>query len=137
MSFEEKSVWIQLLVTLGVFAAYAATVLGHSGGAPLSQAAYQRPLITAIVAGIATALVLQIAVAIASRECRKDERDVQIRRRGDAVGGSVFCAAALVPLGLAMAGLAHFWIANSLYIAMVVGGVATECIKLLGYRRGL
>jgi hypothetical protein len=68
---------------------------------------------------------------------RSDERDAAIGRIGSQVGGTVLGLAVLVPLGLAMTEREHFWIANSLYAALVLSSLATSAVKLVAYRRGL
>jgi hypothetical protein len=45
--------------------------------------------------------------------------------------------AAIVPLALAMAEVAHFWIANALYLAFVLAALASSIVKIVSYRRGI
>ena len=52
------------------------------------------------------------------------------------MGGNVLGFATLLPLGLAMAEVDYFWIANSIYLACVVSGVVTAVVKIVAYRRG-
>jgi hypothetical protein len=42
----------------------------------------------------------------------------------------------LLPLGLAMAEVDFFWIANSIYLASIVSGVVSSVVKIVAYRRG-
>ncbi|EEP70499.1 hypothetical protein MCAG_00826 [Micromonospora sp. ATCC 39149] len=96
-------------------------------------------MLIAIGAGIGLGIVASIAAAIASpREAgRTDERDRQIHRLGEHVGFYVMSIATIVPLALAMAEAAHFWIANSLYLAFVLASVASSIKKIVSYRRGI
>lgn len=138
MSFEEKSIWIQLVVAIGVYVSYLAVVLAQAGGIPLSEVPYRRPLITAVIIGIVVTIVAHIVIAILSRERNKrDERDAHINRFGESVRAGVLSVTTLVPLGLAMAEFAHFWVANSLYLAFIVADLAAQSTKIVGYRRGL
>ncbi|MCW6003420.1 hypothetical protein K1W54_02315 [Micromonospora sp. CPCC 205371] len=138
MSSEEKRSWIYVVVSAGVAAVYFVTVLSRVPGADVARIAYVRPMIIAIGAGIGLSIVANIAAAVASpREAgRTDERDRQIHRLGEYVGFYVMSIAAIVPLALAMAEAAHFWIANTLYLAFVLAALASSITKIVLYRRG-
>ncbi|MFC5819343.1 hypothetical protein [Nonomuraea harbinensis] len=138
MSSEEKRSWIYLVVGVGVYAVYFVVVLSQVPGADVARIAYVRPMLIAIGAGIGLGIVANIAAAVASpKEAgRTDERDRQINRLGDYVGFYVMSIAALVPMALAMAEAAHFWIANALYLAFVLATVVSSAVKIVLYRRG-
>lgn len=138
MSSEERRSWIYVAVGAGVAAVYFVTVLSKVPGADVARIAYVRPMLISIGAGIGLSIVAGIAAAIASpREAgRADERDRQIHRLGEYVGFYVMSIAALVPLALAMAEAAHFWIANALYLAFVLAALASSIVKIVLYRRG-
>ncbi|MEV6813774.1 hypothetical protein [Micromonospora sp. NPDC051296] len=138
MSSEEKRSWIYVVVSVGVAAVYFVTVLSKVPGADVARIAYVRPMLIAIGAGIGLGIVASIAAAIASpKEAgRTDERDRQIHRLGEYVGFYVMSIAAIVPLALAMAQAAHFWIANALYLAFVLAALAASIAKIVLYRRG-
>lgn len=138
MSSEEKRSWIYVVVGVGVAAVYFVTVLSKVPGADVARIAYVRPMLIAIGAGIGLGIVASITAAIASpREAgRTDERDRQIHRLGEYVGFYVMSIAAIVPLALAMAEAAHFWIANALYLAFVLAALASSIAKIVLYRRG-
>jgi hypothetical protein len=139
MSSEEKRSWIYAVVAAGVSAVYFVTVLSKVPGADVATIAYVRPMLTAIGAAIGLSIVASIAAVIASpREAdRTDERDRQIHRLGEYVGFYVMSIAAIVPLALAMAEVAHFWIANALYLAFVLAALASSIVKIVLYRRGI
>lgn len=138
MSSEEKSTWISVVVGVGVAVVYFATVLAKVPGTDVATIAYVWPMLTAIGVGITASIVLNIVAAVLSpKEAGKtDERDRQINRRGEYVGFYVMSVAATVPLGLAMAEIEQFWIANSLYLAFVLAALASSVVKLVAYRRG-
>jgi hypothetical protein len=139
MSSEEKRAWIYAVVAAGVSAVYFGTVLSKVPGTDVATIAYVRPMLTAIGVAIGLGIVASIAAAIASpREAdRTDERDRQIHRLGEYVGFHVMSIAAIVPLALAMAEVAHFWIANALYLAFVLAALASSIVKIVSYRRGI
>lgn len=76
------------------------------------------------------------AEAAAKRLDRKDERDTHIERFGGYVFGIVLAVLAICPLALAMAERDHFWIANSLYGALMLAGLVSAIVKIVAYRRG-
>ena len=45
MSFEEKTTWVSLVVTVVVLGVYSSFVLVQLQSVPVSQLAYQRPMI--------------------------------------------------------------------------------------------
>jgi MFS family permease len=142
MSSEERRSWIYAVVGVGVAAVYFGTVLSKVPGADVTRIAYVRPMLVAIGAGIGlgilASIVASIAAAIASPRDpdRTDERDRQIHRLGEYVGYYVMSIAAVLPLALAMAEVAHFWIANALYLAFVLATLASSIVKIVAYRRG-
>jgi hypothetical protein len=138
MSSEEKRAWISALLLVVVPVAYLATVLSEVAGTDVAKIAYEGPMLTSIAVGIGAGIVLAIVAAIASpRDAdRTDERDREISRRGDYVGFYVMSIAATVPLIMAMAEVAHFWIAHALYLAFILAALASSVVKIVAYRRG-
>ena len=138
MSFEEKSTWIYLALALVVPAVYFTTILGQYQDAPVTEIAYVRPMITAIVVAVIASIVAHIVVAIASPKDadKRDERDKSINRFGEYVGGIVLAVGAVGVLALTMAEFDHFWIANALYAAFVLQALTESTVKIVAYRRG-
>ncbi|GID92329.1 hypothetical protein ACFQFC_40950 [Amorphoplanes digitatis] len=138
MASEEKRAWISALVGFVVPVVYLAFVLSKVPGADVAEIAYVVPMLASIGIGIGVGIVLAIVVAVASpRDAdRTDERDREINRRGEYVAFYVMSGAAIVPLVLAMAEVAHFWIAHALYLAFVLAALASSVVKIVVYRRG-
>ena len=149
MAFEEKLTWVSAAVALIVSGVYFYTVLGQVGSVPTSEIAYQRPLLIAIGASVVLTIVGAIGAAIGtaiSAEItgngsvddvdRKDERDVLINRRGELIGCYVSSFGMLGVLALTMLEYDYFWIANALYLALMVGSLVGSTVKLVEYRRG-
>lgn len=139
MSSEEKRSWIYAVVGVLVPLVYFATVLSQVPGTDVATIGYVWPMLTAIGVGIGANIVLSIIAAIISpREAGKiDVRDREINRLGEYVGFYVMSVAAIVPLGLAMAKIEQFWIANTLYLAFVLAALVASIVKIVAYRRGL
>jgi hypothetical protein len=149
MSYEEKCTWVAALVSVFVMGIYGVFVLGQLRSVPVAQIAYQKPLMIAIGAIIAMTIVGTILMSIGSAVSahiagsgkvddidRKDERDDHINRRGELIGYYISSAGALGVLALAMLRCDQFWIANSLFLAFMAGGLASSIAKLVIYRRG-
>jgi hypothetical protein len=137
-SYEEKGVWAFLAASLAAYGAYLVIVLGRAA-TPLSETAYQWPLVATLLATVAAAVVIRVVIEIVrpSDSDRVDARDREIYTYGVLRTWGVLIAAALAALALAMTEAAHFWIANLLYLGFVTQAVAGSIVRLLAYRRGM
>jgi len=132
MSYEEKRAWVYAVIAAVVPAVYAVIVFGQSADA--AEVSYVRPLLIAVGAGI---LANVVAGTLLPRGAdRRDERDVGIFRYGTQAGYFVLAAGAAGALLLTLAGFAHFWIANALYLAFVLDALVSSIVKIVAYRRG-
>ena len=149
MTFKEKMAWVNVVVSVAVAVAYFTIVGRRLDGGPVGDVAYQWPLIIAIVVSIASmivgAIVVSIGTAIRAEITgegsvkdidRADERDTHIDRRGELMGYYVTSAGVLLALVLAMLRQDQFWIANALYLFMLIGSVVSSTAKIVIYRRG-
>lgn len=139
MSYEEKGVWVQLVVAVVAYGIYVAIVLGRADGGALADVAYAGTLLWTIGASIVAAIVARIAVEIVrpSDSHRRDARDREIDRFGEYAGLRLLMLGALAALGMALAGWDHFWIANVIYLGFVLSAVVAAAVKVTAYRRGL
>jgi hypothetical protein len=139
MSFQEKSTWLVLVVSIATYAVYLGIILSRAGDTPLVEVEYVAVMLWTIGFAIVLNIVGHIAVAVASPKDadKSDERDTNINRFGEYVGATVLGVAILVPLGLTLAEFDHFWIANAIYAAFVLQGLVVATVKLVAYRRGL
>jgi len=138
VSFEEKGSWLYAVIAVALATIYFAIVLGQVPTTAVTEIDYQAPLLTAVVAAIALAIAGMIVIGIAAPKDagKSDQRDKEINRLGEYVGGTVLAFGMIVPFGLAMAEAPHFWIANAMYLAFVVGTLSGTLVKLVAYRRG-
>ena len=163
MSYEERGTWVYLVVSAGVYAIYVAVVLSQAAD-PITETAYQVPLLWSIGVAIVAAIVLRIVVEIgagvsrgvgdevakevgsrtgarierrAADPYRADARDREIDRLGTLRTWLVLVVAALVALLMALAEWPHFWIANVIYLGFVLQAISSAIVKLVAYRRGL
>lgn len=138
MTFEEKRAWIMGVVAVGAYAAYLAIVLGRADGTPLADVAYVSTLLWTVGAAIVVSIALNIGIAVAAPKDanRKDQRDREIGRFGEYTGQSFVVLGGMAALGLAMAEVDQFWIANTIYLAFVLSAVLGSAAKLAAYRCG-
>ena len=139
MSFKEKVAWVMLVVMVLVYGGYFYSILGAvSAGVDVGEIPYRGAMLAAVVTVVVLAVVGTIAVTIAARgDDASDERDREIERHGGWLGGIVLGVGVLGALALAMFEVAHFWIANTLLLSLVLAEIASVILKLTLYRRGL
>ena len=149
MSFKEKMAWVSALITAVIGAVYFGVVGAKLDGGPASGIDYKWWMIGAIGATIVSTIVGTIVVSIGtaiSAEIsgqgpakdidREDERDKSIDRRGELFGYYVSSMGVLAALVLAWLRQDQFWIANALYLFLLIGSVVSSVAKIVFYRRG-
>ena len=138
MSFEEKGTWVVTAIALANAVLYFATILGQIPTTAVGDIDYQGRLLIAIGATIGLSTLAMIAVGITSPEDagKSDQRDKDINRLGEYVGGILVTFGMLVPFGLALAEAPYFWIANAMYLIFVLSGLCAAVVKVVIYRRG-
>ena len=149
MPFEEKMTWVSLVVAVAVPIWYVATIVSRLQSTHAADIAFQRPLITAVIASVVLTVIGAIVMSIGTSVTatiqgrkpedeidRKDERDKTISRHGDLVGYYVASAGMVGVLILTMLEADYFWIANALYLSFVVAMVVSSAVKLVAYHRG-
>ncbi|HMI09599.1 MAG TPA: hypothetical protein VK497_04380 [Candidatus Saccharimonadales bacterium] len=139
MTYEEKGKWIYLATTVLGFVVYVGVILNRAQDMAITEVPYISTILWIIGIALVVTILGQIAIAIAkpSEADKKDERDKDINRKGDFVGGIVLGVAMIVPFGLTMAEFDHFWIANAMYSAFVLSAIISTMVKIVAYRRGL
>lgn len=138
MSFEEKGTWAYAVISAVLAVIYFAAILGQLSTTAATEIDYQQSLLAIVAATIALTILGMIGIGILAPADanRSDQRDRDINRLGDYAGGTVLAIAMIVPFGLALAEAQHFWIANAMYLAFVLGGISSAAVKLVLYRRG-
>ena len=138
MSFREKSAWIMAVVTCGAYVAYLAILFGRAENTPLTEVSYVFTLLWTMGAVLVSTIVAHIVVGVTSPKDieKKDQRDREIYRHGEYIGQYVVVIGAVSALGLSMAELDHFWIANVIYLGFVLSTLVGSAAKIVAYRRG-
>lgn len=136
MSYEEKGVWVYLVVAVAGYATYLAMLFTGAAGRPLPEADYVPAMLWTIGGAIVGAIVLRILIEIVWRSdnTRKDDRDRSIERVGDNVGNAFIVIGALGAMVLAMFSAPHFWIANVIYLGFVLSAILSSVTKIAAYR---
>ena len=140
MSFPEKSTWVMLVVVALVYGTYFLVVLGDVAAVPgVRDIAYRGMMLATVLVLTLLAAGTHIVMAIASplEADMTDERDREINRFGEYIGGFVLVVAVLMGLGLTMFEVDHFWIANALLAGLVLSELVAGATKLVLYRRGI
>nr|WP_296064136.1 hypothetical protein [uncultured Actinoplanes sp.] len=130
MTSEEKRAWVLGPVSVVACVSYLAAVLG--GGVP-----YVAAMLWSVGGAVVVSIVLHIALTVRSPREPKDERDREIARFGDHVGGSTITAGGVVALALALFEVRSSWIANVLYLGFVLSAVLGSTARIVAYRYGL
>jgi hypothetical protein len=138
MAFEEKSAWVYAAISIAFPVIYFAIVLGQLPRVAAVDIEYRIPLVAVVVGAIVLTIAAHIVLAVAAPEDAgmRDQRDKDIYRYGEYVGGLVTSIAAVVPFILTVAEVEHFWIANTIYLAFVLGAASGSIAKIVAYRRG-
>lgn len=143
MPFREKSAWISLITTVGVWGTYFWTVgrplleQGSLNGMPGSTVGL---FIGAVIVIVIVQVILAIIVAIASgkhAETPMDEREQLIDLKAARAGFFALNAAVICVSGLWLVGASPLVMANGILLAMVIAEVVHSGGKIIGYRRGV
>ena len=139
MSYEERGQWVYLTATTIGYAVYLVLVLGSANGGPLPDVDYVPILLWTLGGAIVGSVIGRIVVEVVhARDTQRhaDERDRDIGRLGEYVGGTILGIGMVGPFILALIEADQFWIANAMYLVFVVASIVGTTIKLIVYRRG-
>jgi hypothetical protein len=138
VAFEEKRAWILGLVSTVAYGVYLALVIDRAAGGELARTPYAGTLLWTVGGSIVASIALNILAAIVAPEGAntKDQRDREIHRFGMYVGQGFVVLGAAVGLALALTRCDQFWIANALYLGLVLSAVLSSGAKIAAYRWG-
>jgi hypothetical protein len=140
MSYEEKGVWVFLVIAVAGYGVYLGLVLPQlAAAASVDEVDWVVPMLWTIGGAIVAAIIGRILVEIVSPSdsTRGDVRDKEIDRLGERVGNSFIVIGGVGALVLAMLDADVFWIANVLYLGFVLAGILASITKLVAYRKGV
>ena len=126
--------WIQLILAIATYATYLVLLLGRVGETPFPETR-RRPASLDDRGSIVASIVLHIFFA--PRLFKKDQRDREIGRFGDAMGQAFVVIGALSAMVLALFDLDGFWIENVIYLCFVLSAILSSIAKIVAYRSGM
>lgn len=136
-SFEEKSVWVQLVslvVVLGSYFAIAALMVSNGTTAMI---AFVPLFIAAVVLLVVVLTVGHVVIAIAGRPDGRDERDRQIEWRAESNSSWILGAGVITAIAGLIVAVEPVWIAHLLLFSMLLAEVARFIFQIIYYRRGM
>jgi formate hydrogenlyase subunit 3/multisubunit Na+/H+ antiporter MnhD subunit len=137
MTFPEKSALTMTAILIMVFGGYFAIVLGVISSSPDRDVAYTGLMVgvAVILTILATTSHVLLALVFRSQANAYDERDRLVALRSERIAGYVLALGVCAGIGLAMAQVDTFWIAQVLIGALVAAEVLDGIVKLVLYRR--
>lgn len=136
-SFEEKSVWTQLLATGTGFAAYFAVAGVMIGQGVTELPAYAALFTVAVVLIVVLMIVGHVIAAISGRVEGRDERDRLISWRAESNSAWLLAVGVLAAvIGMVFA-VDNVWIAHLLLISLFSSEMLGFVLRIVYYRRGL
>lgn len=136
-SFEEKSVWIQLISITGTLGVYL-VIAGLMWSNGVRFLAAFAALYMATVALLVVVLVAgHIVVAVASKPEGRDERDRLIEWRAESNSSWILAVGVFAAITGMVISIDNVWIAHLLILSLYLSEVARFTLQLVYYRRGV
>lgn len=138
MTFPERQAWAGLAVLVVVITGYVVTVLRLADGGPVSEVAYQQPLLWSLGGGILATIVVTIGISMIWHEGRNetDVRDKEIDVFARNISTAFMVIGGLAGMILAMLEADWFWIANVIYLCFALSAMLEGIAKIAAYRFG-
>jgi hypothetical protein len=136
-SFEEKSVWIQLVSTVAVLGAYFVVAALMLSKGVTTVIAFVPLFIVSVALLVVVLTVGHVVVAITARPDGRDERDRIIEWRAESNSSWILGVGVLAALTGLVVSLDNVWIAHMLLLSMLLSEVARFIFQLVYYRRGM
>ena len=136
-SFEEKSVWIQLLslvVGLGGYLVVAGIMLSDGVSA---LPAFVPVFAVAVVLIVAINVAGHVVAAIASGADEADERDRLIGWRAESRSSWILGVGVIGAITALILSVDGVWVAHLLLVSLFCSEAAKEVLQIVGYRRGI
>ncbi len=136
-SFEEKSVWVQLVSLVVVLGAYFVVSGIMLANGVVVLAPYVPVFAVAVVLLVLVLALGHAAAALTGKPEKRDERDRLIGWRAESnsswmLGAGVFCAISALILGIETV-----WVAHLLLASMLASEMLKLSLQIVYYRRGV
>jgi hypothetical protein len=138
-TFQEKSAITMTVILAVAFGGYFALVLAVIADTPERHLAATGLLVgvAAIVTILAATSRVLLALVFRSQVNEEDERDRLYALRSERLAGSVLAIGVCAGIGLAMAQVDSFWIAQALIASFVAAEAFEGTVKVILYRRSV
>ncbi len=147
MTVSERSVWVQAFIMPLAGILYFTTVLTRAASTPVAEISWVVPLIGAmslVVAGVIAGTIASTIAGAIGAHARGDEpdldegdlRDKEIERLGNLASQGLVGAGTFAVIVLCMFRVDPFWIASTMFLAGILGGVRGAITKIVAYRKG-
>lgn len=136
-SFEEKSVWIQLMGLAVVLVGYGAVAGRMLWGGVVHIAPYVPVFAVTLALLVALMIVGHSVAAITSRPEGRDERDKLIVWRAESNAGWVLGVGVFAALAGLIVSIENVWIAHMLLLAIFLSEISKLMFQIIYYRRGM
>mgnify|MGYP001801485062 CR=1 FL=1 len=136
-TFQEKSAVTMTAILIAVFGGYFALVLTEVAETPDRDIAYTALLAAAavVVTILAATSHVLLALVFRSQANAADERDWIVGLRSERIAGYVLALGIFSGIGVAIAQVVVFWIAQVLIASLVAAEVLEGIVKVVLYRR--
>lgn len=136
-SFEEKSVWIQLVCTLGTFILYAVIAWGMVLGGVDTLMPFVATFLSTVVLLVILLAVGHLLAALSGRIEKPDERDRLIVWRSESNSAWMLVVGIFAAITAMLFSLSNVWIAHILIFALYLSQTMQYLFQIRYYRRGI
>ena len=136
-SFEEKSVWIQLVALLVALGAYFVVAGNMIAKGVTAMPAYAALFMTSTVLMVILLIVGFIIAALTRKPEPRDERDRIIAWRAEHHSSWVVAVGSFTAITAMVVSLDNVWTAHILLLSLALSHVLCYVLQLISYRRGV
>jgi len=135
-SFEERSVWIQLVSVAAVLGTYFVVASMMLSRGVMALPAYVPLFVGSVVLLVVVLVAGHIVAAISTRPDGQDERDRLIGWRAESNSSWILGVGVFIGLTCLVLDLPDVWTANVLMLSLMVSEIVRFTMQLVYYRRG-
>ncbi|MCB0577672.1 MAG: hypothetical protein KDC61_24135 [Saprospiraceae bacterium] len=136
-SFEEKSVWIQLVSMVVVLGAYFIIAGAMLAKGVTTITAYVPLFIVTVCLLVIVLVAGHVVAAIVNRPEGRDERDKLIAWRAESNSSWILGVGVIAAITGLAASIDNVWIAHWLLLSMLLSEVTKFSFQIVYYRRGI
>ena len=136
-SYEESSVWIQLVSLVLVLGGYFWVASQMLANGVTALPAYAPVFAVAVILMVIVLVAGHVAVALASRPDGRDERDRLIEWRAESHSGWLLATGVLSAITAMVLSVPNVWVAHLLLLSLFLSEVLKLVLQLVAYRRGI